>query len=101
MKKGFWACWAIIGLTFIVILAAYPFVPNRIPTLWDIKGVIIGHSHKSKLFSMPIVCAIVTTAAYFFPNKKYSDKANGIIMTVFNTFSFMVTIFLLIAALTV
>ena len=106
MKKLFWLNIALVVLTFIGITIAYPYMPEKIPTNWNMYGVVNANGSRATLFLMPSIAAFLTVLIYFLPkidprgkNVKLSGKAIMIITLAFNLFIVAITVFLTHAAL--
>ena len=105
MKKLFWLNIALVVLTFIGIAVAYPYMPEKIPTHWNIDGVIDAYGSRAILFIMPSIMALVTVLIYFLPKidpkskkAKGSENTNMWIMFAINLFTAAVTGFMIAAA---
>jgi uncharacterized membrane protein len=54
MARKYWIIAIFLTLaTWMVAIYAYPNLPQRVPTHWNIEGKVDGWGHKSTLFLMP------------------------------------------------
>lgn len=87
MKRVFQICISISILELIIAIAAFQFLPETIPTHWDISGKIDAYGSKWMIFLAPLISLLATFGMYFLPkidpkgeNIKRSGKAYPIVM---------------------
>lgn len=61
-KKLYWVLMVVSMISFLGLVAAYPSLPETVPTHWGFNGEIDGYSAKSTLLFMglvPMICTLL------------------------------------------
>ncbi len=65
MKKGL--LWVLAFLPLMATVVAYPFLPETVPTHWNIQGEVDGWGSRNTLFVSAVFCPVCYAAMQFLP----------------------------------